>query len=154
MMKIITYLLVIQLALISAFQNIIPTNKYILYSTRIPNINDNRIENTSSYTTSLLSMGLYEEDIDWDADLFSQIGKSTNKQVAADTDNTKDDTGDDKEWDMGERSSSSSSVKSMREQMKQSWGGNESTKKKEDGKPTADWAGAGGGHEDEPWFTG
>jgi len=92
---------------------------------------------------------LYEEDIDWDADLFSQIGKSTNKQVAADTENTKDVAKDDEQWDMGE--GNSNSLKSMREQMKQSWGGNDSTKKKEDeGKPTADWAGA----EDEPWYTG
>ena len=100
-------------------------------------------------------MGLYEEDIDWDADLFSQIGKSNNRQFTADTDNMKDVAKDDKQWDMGE-SSSSSSVKTLREQMKQSWGGNDSTKKKEEeGKPTADWAGAGGGpDEDEPWFTG
>ena len=98
-------------------------------------------------------MGLYEEDIDWDADLFSQISKSNSNQVASDTDNTKDDTEDDKQWDMEE--GNSKSLKSMREQMKQSWGGNDSTKKKEDGKPTADWAGAGGGpDEDEPWFTG
>ena len=98
-------------------------------------------------------MGLYEEVIDWDADLFSQIGKSTNKKVAADTENSKDVAKDDKQWDMGE--GNSKSVKSMREQMKQSWGGNDSTKK-EEGKPTADWAGAGGGpdDEDEPWFTG
>ena len=144
----IAYLLVLQLACISAFQNIISTK----YSTRIPNINDNRIENTSSYTTSLLSMGLYEEDIDWDADLFSQIGKSTNKQGIVDIENKKDVAKDDKQWDMEE--DNSKSLKSMREQMKQSWGGNDSTKKKEDGKPTADWAGAGGGPEDEPWFTG
>ena len=102
-------------------------------------------------------MGLYEEDIDWDADLFNQIGKSKKNQVA-DTDNMKDVAKDDKQWDMGESSSSSSSsssVKSTREQMKQSWGGNDSTKKEEEGKPTADWAGAGGGpDEDEPWFTG
>jgi len=148
MVNIITYLLVIQLAFTSAFQNIIPPHKCI-HSTRIPNINDNRIENTSSYTTSSLTMGLYEEDIDWDADLFSQIGKSTNNQVTSDTKNTKDDAKDDKQWDMGE--GNSNSLKSMREQMKQSWGGNDSTKKKEDeGKPTADWAGA----EDEPWYTG
>ena len=95
-------------------------------------------------------MGLYEEDIDWDADLFNQIGKSKKNQVASYNDNTKDDN---KQWDM---EGNSSSVKSMREQMKQSWGGNDSTKKKEEeGKPTADWAGAGGGpDEDEPWFTG
>lgn len=98
-------------------------------------------------------MGLYEEDIDWDADLFSQIGKSTNNQVSADTKKTKDDTGDDNQWDMGE--SKSKSVKSMREQMKQSWGGSDSKNAIEEGKPTADWAGAGGGPDgDEPWFTG
>ena len=152
MVQIIVILLVVKLALITAFQNIIPTNKYI-YSTRIPTINDNLLENTSSYTTSILSMGLYEEDIDWDADLFSQISKSNSNQVASDTDNTKYMAEDDKQWDMEE--GSSKSVKSMREQMKQSWGGNGSTKKKEEGKPTADWAGAGGGpDEDEPWFTG
>ena len=42
----------------------------------------------------------------------------------------------------------------MREQMKRSWGGGED-ETEEEGKPTADWAGAGGGpNEDEPWFTG
>ena len=150
MVQIIAYLLVIQLALISAFQHI-SSNKYI-YSTRIPNINYNRIENIAYTTSSLLSMGLYEEDIDWDADLFSQIGKSTNKKVAADTKNIKDVTEDDKQWNMGE--DNSKSLKSMREQMKQSWDGKDNKREEVEGKPTADWAGAGGGPEDEPWFTG
>ena len=109
-------------------------------------------------------MGLYEEEIDWDADLFGQIGnKSGNEKLL---DNIDDNSGNDQEiiaesanalddndvWDMGQpKPTTRDNVRYMREQMKKSWGGDDM---KEEGKPTADWAGGGGPVEDEPWFTG
>ena len=42
-------------------------------SSNIGNNNKKRI-------TFAQKMGLYEEDIDWDLDLFSQVGKSNNDQ--------------------------------------------------------------------------
>ena len=108
---------------------------------------------TMSYTfthTTSLSMGLYDDEIDWDADLFSQIGNKS-------ADNTQDvvqkDALDDSQWGM-EQTKSTSNMKSMRDQMKKSWGGDG---KEEEGKPTADWMpgfGSSGPDEDEPWFTG
>ena len=111
---------------------------------------------TSSRTKNIqriaaLSMGLYEEDIDWDADLFGQIGRSNNEQSTGDEakGNSADtDALDDSNWTM----ENTSNVKSMRKQMNQSWGKDKS--KREEGKPTADWAGVTGPDEDEPWFTG
>lgn len=124
----------------------------------IPNSSGNTIRNTC------LPMGLYEDGIDWDADLFGQIGKSGNKQLASDDDGSqksKDGSAtesdallDDCNWDIGQqqRSKLSNNVKAMREQMKQSWGVDE----KEEGKPSADWMPkyGKGPDEDEPWFTG
>mmetsp|Transcript_20598 Transcript_20598/g.31263 ORF Transcript_20598/g.31263 Transcript_20598/m.31263 type:complete len:162 (+) Transcript_20598:364-849(+) len=110
--------------------------------------------------TTKLSMGLYEDEIDWDADLFGQIGKSDNKQSLGDGGGVigQNDGGvtgsevldDDSQWDMGQSEPS----KSMREQMKQSWG--RVDKLEEEGKPTADWMPrfGSGPDEDEPWFTG
>jgi len=100
-------------------------------------------------------MGLYEEEIDWDADLFGQIGTSTNPPNIAT--NNGDETMkalDDANWDMGPSSTGKRNAKSMREQMKQSWG---IVNTEEEGKPTADWMpgfGQAGPDEDEPWFTG
>ena len=53
---------------------------------------------------------------------------------------------------MGQQSKSNNNVKSMREQMKQSWG----VDKKGEGKSNADWMPrfGNGPDEDEPWFTG
>lgn len=114
-----------------------------------------------------LPMGLYDDEIDWDADLFGQIGKSNNDdQMPIDTTSTTSSIGqtkiqevvgsdvalEDSKWDMAQ-SKSSSDVKSLRDRMKQSWGVDD---KKVEGKPTADWMpGFGEGpDEDEPWFTG
>lgn len=104
--------------------------------------------------SSRLSMGLYEEDIDWDADLFGQIGKSgdANPTPAEDGDTTaskqlnnrsEEDGG---EWDMEQ---SKTEVNSLREQMNDSW-------KFDEGKPSVDWVPRfeSGPDEDEPWFTG
>eukprot|EP00578_Thalassiosira_sp_NH16_P024082 CAMPEP_0181097444 /NCGR_PEP_ID=MMETSP1071-20121207/11572_1 /TAXON_ID=35127 /ORGANISM="Thalassiosira sp., Strain NH16" /LENGTH=119 /DNA_ID=CAMNT_0023179925 /DNA_START=329 /DNA_END=688 /DNA_ORIENTATION=- len=112
-------------------------------------------------TMTRLSMSLYEDEIDWDADLFSQIGKqsSDNKQLDVGQNNgndemTKQALDDDSQWGMEPSPKSNGSVQSMRDQMKQSWGG---VDKKEEGKPTADWMpgyGSAGPDEDEPWFTG
>mmetsp|Transcript_35966 Transcript_35966/g.64790 ORF Transcript_35966/g.64790 Transcript_35966/m.64790 type:complete len:123 (-) Transcript_35966:189-557(-) len=87
------------------------------------------------------SMGLYEDEIDWDADLFGQIGKSGRKELTNDgsqksRDGAESDALDDSNWDMGQKSKSTNDVKSMREQMKQSWGVVD--KKEEEGKPNAD----------------
>eukprot|EP00571_Detonula_confervacea_P015829 CAMPEP_0172302290 /NCGR_PEP_ID=MMETSP1058-20130122/4022_1 /TAXON_ID=83371 /ORGANISM="Detonula confervacea, Strain CCMP 353" /LENGTH=145 /DNA_ID=CAMNT_0013012715 /DNA_START=376 /DNA_END=810 /DNA_ORIENTATION=- len=132
------------------------------HSTRIRNNSGNTMRYTpSSYTTTNLSMGLYEDEIiDWDDDLFGQIGKSDNKQLESGGDSRKevskkgsksDDDLDDDIWDMGEQSKSTNNVKSMREQMKQSWGAVD--KDSEEGKPTADWMPRfrNGPEEDEPW---
>lgn len=113
-------------------------------------------------------MGLYEDDsIDWDDDLFGQIGKqSDNKQSLADNDDSRKEVTnegekssnalDDDIWDMGQ--TKSKNTKSMREQMKQSWAGTTTDKDIiiEEGKPTADWMPrvGNGPDEDEPWFTG
>mmetsp|Transcript_40988 Transcript_40988/g.75021 ORF Transcript_40988/g.75021 Transcript_40988/m.75021 type:complete len:133 (-) Transcript_40988:275-673(-) len=121
--RIIALLLVFQPALIKAFH--IPKS-------------GNKIINTC------LSMGLYEDEIDWDADLFGQIGKSgNNKQLTPDIDGSQknkdgaeSDALDDSNWDTGQKSKSKNNVKSMREQMKQSWGVVD--KKEEEGKPNAD----------------
>eukprot|EP00584_Thalassiosira_punctigera_P008905 CAMPEP_0172545142 /NCGR_PEP_ID=MMETSP1067-20121228/15143_1 /TAXON_ID=265564 ORGANISM="Thalassiosira punctigera, Strain Tpunct2005C2" /NCGR_SAMPLE_ID=MMETSP1067 /ASSEMBLY_ACC=CAM_ASM_000444 /LENGTH=159 /DNA_ID=CAMNT_0013331831 /DNA_START=309 /DNA_END=788 /DNA_ORIENTATION=- len=106
-----------------------------------------------------LPMGLYEDEIDWDADLFGQIGTSSDSSVGVEFTNNKDngtesDALDDTKWDMGQSKSDSNSVDSMREQMKQSWGGVD--REGEEGKPTADWMPrfGKGPDEDEPWFTG
>mmetsp|Transcript_7906 Transcript_7906/g.14301 ORF Transcript_7906/g.14301 Transcript_7906/m.14301 type:complete len:165 (-) Transcript_7906:347-841(-) len=111
-----------------------------------------------------LSLGLYEDEIDWDADLFGQIGKSDNKQSLGDgggviSQNDRDITesdalDDDAQWDMGQSQSNLNNVKSMREQMKQSWERVDDAE--EEGKPTADWMPrfGSGPDEDEPWFTG
>ena len=62
---------------------------------------------------------------------------------------------DDSNWDMGQQSKSNNNVKSMREQMKQSWGVDKK-EEEEEGKPNADWMPKfkNGPDEDEPWFTG
>lgn len=123
-------------------------------------------------------MGLYEDEVDWDADLFGQIEKSGNEQLGDDGRQNKEaadlDVLDDKKWEMGEIQSNSESdvnsmrenmrqsswgvekkedVNSMRKKMRQSWGGVE---KKEERKPTTDWMPGFGSvpDEDEPWFTG
>lgn len=135
-------------ALISAFR--LPVQQAVLRSTR-------HSKCTTSYAPGPLSMGLYEDEIDWDADLFGQIGKSNDEQSASDDDGVaKAGALDDSNWDMTPTRASlnkSNNVKSMREQMKKSWGGEN---KKEAGKPTADWMPrfGNGPDEDEPWFTG
>lgn len=105
-------------------------------------------------------MGLYEDEIDWDADLFGQIGKksSDNKQLDVGqnigNDVAKQALDDDSQRGMEPPPNSNNSVKSMRDRMKQSWG---RVDKKEEGKPTADWMpgyDSAGPDEDEPWFTG
>jgi len=102
-------------------------------------------------------MGLYEDEIDWDADLFGQIGKSGRKELTNDgsqksRDGAESDALDDSNWDMGQKSKSTNDVKSMREQMKKYWG----VGKKGEGKPSADWMPrfGNGPDEDESWFTG
>ena len=121
--------------------------------------------------TTQLSMGLYEEDIDWDADLFGQIGndgdKSSNTKPSTSADaasndtitqssNTSEGSGGwaDDQWNNIEPKSQKN-IKSVRDQMKQSWGnGNDMGNETDEGKPTADGAGITGPDEDEPWFTG
>lgn len=129
------------------------------------------------------SMGLYEEDIDWDADLFGQIGASDPRPRAAgggpqdkgDGGEARDDdpwdlgpppsaasetatsaseaAGDD-DWDLGPRPTAQDEVMSMREQMKNAWEKDDGAQ--EEGKPTADWMPRfrPGPDDDEPWFTG
>ena len=65
--------------------------------------------------------------IDWDADLFSQINRDIHHIEEPDKALKMRAVN---EWDMPRPSDSD--IKSMRQQMKQSWGNN-------DGKPTADW---------------
>jgi len=118
-------------------------------------------------TTTNFLMGLYEDDIGWDDDLFGQIGKpnndqpletdnATRKEVAETVDKSDNTLDDDTLWDMGP-SKSKNNIISMREEMTKSWGlidkGDTSI---EEGKPNADWVPrfGKGPDEDEPWFTG
>lgn len=146
----VALLLLLQSILTAAFCNTISIRTMSIFNDGC----SSNIGNSKKRITCTQKMGLYEEDIDWDSDLFSQVGKSNNDQNSNEAQSQKEgisDDNDEKQWDMRVKSTS---VKSMREQMKRSWGGGEDETKQE-GKPTADWAGAGGGpNEDEPWFTG
>lgn len=116
----------------------------------------------STYSTTNLLMGLDENEIDWDADLFGQIGKSDEKELGGvDIQNSdcdsESDALNDTIWEMGQSNSKKSdAVKSMREKMKQSWGRADQADQEKGGSPTADWMpGFGKGpDDDEPWFTG
>ena len=119
---------------------------------------------------TVLSMSLYgdKDDIDWDADLFGQIGRR-----AISKESTSNGAGWD-EWDNLDNDKSrtrafksstttSSSVDSLRRQMKEAWStstdnndANKEEETKEGVKPSADWVPnfRKGPDEDEPWFTG
>eukprot|EP00986_Skeletonema_menzelii_P003863 scaffold1256_cov150-Skeletonema_menzelii.AAC.17 len=107
-----------------------------------------------------LHMGLYDEDIDWDADLFRNLpnkrqnsnpspsnNKSSTKNTASSADST--DVG---QWDMGQ--SNKSTMQTMRDKMKRQMG--ETSDGKPEGKPDVGWVPNYGKivDEDEPWFTG
>ena len=98
-----------------------------------------------------------------DGDKSSNTKPSTSADAASNdtitqSSNTSEGSGGwaDDQWNNIEPKSQKN-IKSVRDQMKQSWGtgdemgnGNET----DEGKPTADWAGITGPDEDEPWFTG
>lgn len=105
-------------------------------------------------------MGLYEDDIDWDADLFGKLNarklESDRDALAAGTDDD-DDGGweqvvsETKKYEGGE---GAKRREEQRKQMEQAWGPDGS--QEEEGKPTANWMPRfrKGPDEDEPWFTG
>lgn len=146
-----------RLTLVTAFH--LPA-RAIKCPTKSPN--DGRII-CSTYSMTNLSMGLDENEIDWDADLFGQIGKSDNKELggvdiqssnsASESDSLNETKWDMGQWDTGQSNSKNSdNVKSMREKMKESWG---RADKEEEGN-LADWMPgfSKGPDDDEPWFTG
>ena len=104
-----------------------------------------------------LHMGLYDEDIDWDADLFGKLSnKRQNDNPSSSNDNRSTNNNilsadgmDDGEWDMGQ--SNKSTMQTMRDKMKRQMGDTSS-----DGKPDVGWVPNYGKivDEDEPWFTG
>jgi hypothetical protein len=91
----------------------------------------------------------------WDADLFSQIDtkSSGNKQIRGTVnDMVKTIDLDDSQLEMSPYKTNDN-IKSLREQLKQSWGDDGQVERK----PTADWMpgfGTSGPGNDEPWFTG
>lgn len=103
-------------------------------------------------------MGLYEEDIDWDSDLFGQLSKNRKNNNPSSPNNSSTSnndillSSDDGQWDMGQ--SNKSTMKTMREQMKRQMG--EKGGDKSEGKPDVGWVPNYGKviDEDEPWFTG
>ena len=103
-----------------------------------------------------LHMGLYEEDIDWDADLFRKLpnnpSSSNNNSSINNTASSTDNSEDAGQWDMGQ--SNKSSMQTMRDKMKQQMG--ETSAGKPEGKPDVGWVPNYGKivDEDEPWFTG
>ncbi|EJK59556.1 hypothetical protein THAOC_20202, partial [Thalassiosira oceanica] len=116
--------------------------------------------NTSS-RSGTIGGSLYDNDIDWDSDLFSQINQR--EQAQAQKGNIKEDAGieasklDDSSWSMD--GSTPSNVQDVREQMKQSWTGEESkkdgTQSEKNQKLKVDWVpNFRNVDEDEPWFTG
>lgn len=62
-------------------------------------------ERSTTRRSACLPMGLYEEDIEWDADLFGQVGKSNDDRSVDGGSQTKTGDGggalDDGKWDMG-----------------------------------------------------
>lgn len=108
---------------------------------------------------TLLHMGLYDEDIDWDADLFGKLSNKRQNNNNLSSSNNNSSTGnnkilsadsiDDGEWDMGQ--SNESTMQTMRDKMKRQMGETSS-----DGKPDVGWVPNYGKivDEDEPWFTG
>lgn len=105
-----------------------------------------------------LHMGLYEEDIDWDADLFRKLpnnpSSSNNNSSSKDTASSTDSSEDAGQWDMGQ-SNKKSSMQTMRDKMKRQMGETNNSGKPE-GKPDVGWVPNYGKivDEDEPWFTG
>jgi len=106
-----------------------------------------------------LHMGLYDEDIDWDADLFGKLSNkrqnntpspSINNSSADDKTNLSADSTYEGEWDMGQ--SNKSTMQTMRDKMKRQMGETNNN----DGKPDVGWVPNYGKivDEDEPWFTG
>ena len=98
-------------------------------------------------------MGLYEEDIDWDADLFRKLpnnpSSSNNYSSTNNTASSSEDSSEDAgQWDMGQ--SNKSSMQTMRDKMKRQMGETSA------GKPDVGWVPNYGKivDEDEPWFTG
>ena len=140
-----TILFFIQSTSIVAFQNPIASRKGITFSRR------------SMKKSMEMHMGLYEEDIDWDADLFRKLPNnpsSSNKysltnNTASSTEDSNADTG---QWDMGQ--SNKSSMQTMRDKMKQQMG--ETSAGKPEGNSDVGWVPNYGKivDEDEPWFTG
>lgn len=111
----------------------------------------------------VLHMGLYEEDIDWDSDLFGQLSNirknynlppSNNSSTSNDTLLSSGSSVDDGQWDMGQ--ANKSTMMTMREQMKRQMGEKGANNSSERKKPDVGWVPNYGKviDEDEPWFTG
>ncbi len=105
-----------------------------------------------------LHMGLYDEDIDWDADLFGKLSNkrqnngpspSINNSSTDEKTNLSADSTDDGKWDMGQ--SNKTTVQTIRDKMKRQMG-----ETYNDGKPDVGWVPNYGKivDDDEPWFTG
>mmetsp|Transcript_31208 Transcript_31208/g.62901 ORF Transcript_31208/g.62901 Transcript_31208/m.62901 type:complete len:174 (-) Transcript_31208:1295-1816(-) len=110
---------------------------------------------------TVLHMGLYDDDIDWDADLFGKLSNnkqnnnsSSSNNNSSTNNNTKmsEYSDDDGQWDMGQ--SNKSTMQTMRDKMKRQMG--EQSGGKPEGKPDVGWVPNYGKiiDEDEPWFTG
>ena len=106
-------------------------------------------------------MGLYDDDIDWDADLFGKLSNnkqnnnsSSSNNVSSTNNNTiiSEDCDDDGQWDMGQ--SNKSTMQTMRDKMQRQMG--EQSGGKPEGKPDVGWVPNYGKiiDVDEPWFTG
>jgi len=117
--------------------------------------------NRASGRSGIIGSGsLYDDDIDWDSDLFGQI----NQREQAQPGNTSSEDGgleapkvDDGSWSMDV--STPSNIKDAREQMRQSWTGEASkqdeTQSEKNQKLKVDWVpNFKQVDEDEPWFTG
>lgn len=119
--------------------------------------------NTSS-RSGTIGGSLYDNDIDWDSDLFSQINQMEQAQPQqGNIDTSSEDAGieasklDDSTWSMD--GSTPSNVQDAREQMRQFWTGEESkkdgTQPEKNQKLKVDWVpNFRNVDEDEPWFTG
>mmetsp|Transcript_7342 Transcript_7342/g.12290 ORF Transcript_7342/g.12290 Transcript_7342/m.12290 type:complete len:179 (-) Transcript_7342:815-1351(-) len=111
---------------------------------------------------TVLHMGLYDDDIDWDADLFGKLSNNKQNNNSSSSNNNSstnnntiisEDCDDDGQWDMGQ--SNKSTMQTMRDKMKRQMGEQRSGGKPE-GKPDVGWVPNYGKiiDEDEPWFTG
>ena len=106
---------------------------------------------------TVASGSLYDDDVDWDSDLFSQINQREQAQPSEDDAGVEASKVDDSSWSMDV--GTPSNIQDAREQMRQSWTGERSKKdetpSEKNQKLKVDWVPNFRQDEnDEPWFTG